>query len=323
MLRIHFTTADLLQVRIAEEPQSSLELVLLMEMLQRTDTPASLVRWQRRTRYSIPLATQPLLALVSPQGAGPFFLDAPDTEPDSALDTVMSTPRQLARTELQRMCAIDRPLTPWIRDLATLDNDAWRILARALHTGHNDIITPLWTQLQAGFHADTTWRARQMAFHGLLPTLTGLAPGVRWRGMTLEAPFHRDIDVRLGGQGVTLQPSLFWTNTLLVATPPGRPTVLVYPAVTPLPLLETVGEDPLAALLGRTRTAVLRQLTQQHSTSSLAQALDISLPSASMHARALREAGLIVTQREGKAVCHWCSPLGLDLLGTQGAERWR
>ncbi|MEU1783161.1 helix-turn-helix domain-containing protein [Streptomyces abikoensis] len=81
----------------------------------------------------------------------------------------------------------------------------------------------------------------------------------------------------------------------------------------------TPGPDPLTPLLGRTRAGVLRRLVQRHSTTTLADGLGISVASASMHAKALREAGLVVTRREGKTARHQCSGLGLDLLGDRPA----
>ncbi len=117
-------------------------------------------------------------------------------------------------------------------------------------------------------------------------------------------------------------PSPFWTGRPLLAEGPDGPDgrcVLLYPALTPLPL---VGPGPaqgaLDALLGRTRAAVLQSLIEQRTTSELARDLDISLPSASEHARTLRAAGLITTERDGKAVLHSVTGLGVDLLHSGG-----
>ena len=51
--------------------------------------------------------------------------------------------------------------------------------------------------------------------------------------------------------------------------------------------------------------------------------LGISAASASEHARTLRGAGLLVTERAGKAVLHSRTPLGDRLLGVAGDERSR
>ncbi|WP_190092861.1 ArsR/SmtB family transcription factor [Streptomyces melanogenes] len=114
-----------------------------------------------------------------------------------------------------------------------------------------------------------------------------------------------------------LLPSVLWSRPL-VALYEDAPSVLIYPAVTPLPLLEEAPADPLGVLLGRTRAAILDLLPRELSTSDIAKELGISKSSASEHAKALRDARLIVTQREGKAVWHSCTPLGLELL--RGAD---
>lgn len=78
-------------------------------------------------------------------------------------------------------------------------------------------------------------------------------------------------------------------------------------------------ERPLAALLGRTRSAALEATTEGCTTSELAQACDISLAAASQQASVLREAGLIQTRRNGRAVSHQISELGVRLL--EGSAR--
>ncbi|MGF1425940.1 ArsR/SmtB family transcription factor [Kitasatospora sp. LaBMicrA B282] len=50
------------------------------------------------------------------------------------------------------------------------------------------------------------------------------------------------------------------------------------------------------------------------STSQLAQRLGVTSPSASAHATALRTAGAITTEREGRQVRHALTRLGYDLL---------
>ena len=103
----------------------------------------------------------------------------------------------------------------------------------------------------------------------------------------------------------------------LVATSPDGSKLLVYPALTPLPLLpEPQDIDPLGTLLGRTRAHVLEALAEQRTTGELARDLGISAASASQHATALREAGLVATRREGKAAWHECTALGAELLRT-------
>jgi hypothetical protein len=50
--------------------------------------------------------------LLSSRGAGPSFLDPPWPAVDEAVDRGLATPPAEVRTELKRMCAIDRTPTP-------------------------------------------------------------------------------------------------------------------------------------------------------------------------------------------------------------------
>jgi DNA-binding transcriptional ArsR family regulator len=76
-------------------------------------------------------------------------------------------------------------------------------------------------------------------------------------------------------------------------------------------------EARLAVLLGATRARVLYALISEHTTTSLAAALDLSLGSASMHAAALRGAGLVETRRDGRAVRHTLTDLGKQLVSAR------
>ena len=71
--------------------------------------------------------------------------------------------------------------------------------------------------------------------------------------------------------------------------------------------------DPLAALIGRTRAAVLRSLDGGTTTTELARRLGISVSGAS-HASALRAAGLVSSRRDRNRVLHATTDLGGQLL---------
>ncbi|MGW7003997.1 ArsR/SmtB family transcription factor [Streptomyces sp. NPDC054933] len=220
------------------------------------------------------------------------------------------------------MCTIDPALSPWIRDLADRDREAWQILEQAVRTAYTSVIAEAWPSIRAGFQAETAWRARVLAQQGLRATLEGLCPSIRWHGLTLEASFPRDLDITLRGHGIILQPSLLWADHVLAGAHPDGRLLLIYPALTPLPLREPPSAcDPLTALLGGTRARALRLLVRQHTTTDLARELTVTPTAASMQAKTLREAGLIVTEREGKAVWHWCTPLGLDMLTATSGPR--
>ncbi|RSM52225.1 ArsR family transcriptional regulator [Amycolatopsis sp. WAC 01376] len=322
MLKVFFTAEDLLKVTVADTPAPLMELVLALMTLQRRDSRHVFGGWRRRTARGLPVRAEPLLQLLSPTGIGPLFLDPPSAGLDDGLSQVLATDRAVVEAELRRICAVDRPRTAWIRQLAAQDRHAWHILEHAVREAHRHILAAEWPRLQAAFYAEAAWRAHFLARQGLERTFTSLSAGLRWRDMSLEID-SPDVDreVTLRGEGVVLLPSLFWTGRVLVAPRPAGPALVIYPAVTPLPLhdADTVG-DPLAALLGSTRADTLRVLTKPHTTTELARTLHVSVPAASMQARTLRDARLITTHRDGKAVLHWCTPLGVDLIATPTAE---
>ena len=132
--------------------------------------------------------------------------------------------------------------------------------------------------------------------------------------MVLQIAAGAEFEVRPGGVGVTLLPSVLWTGRPMIGANPDGSTVIVYPALTPLPLIAQAAGDPVGALVGHTRAAVLRLTGRERTTTELAAELGVSAAAVSEHTRTLREAGLIVTTRAGKAVLHSLTPLGASLL---------
>lgn len=322
MLRVHFSSEDLLRVTLAHGPAPLVELGLAVAALQRSDLPPALAHWQQTARRSLPRAARPFLSLIPPSAHGPLFLDPPVQDFDAAIDQMRSTSPADVRAQLDMaQTAAGRPVTRWARQLGEQDRAAWSVLTSALRTTYDALIAPAWPRIAAGYDAEYACRSRFLTQHGVRATLSGIAPGARWRGTTLEIPRPKKTDVTLNGRGLTLLPSMVWAAYPLVCfLESGGPALLVYPALSPLPLLDAPGgTDPLAALLGTTRAAVLRLLTVERTTGDVAVDLGIANSSASEHAKALRAARLVTSRREGKTMRHQCTPLGLDLL-TGGPE---
>ncbi|MQY09981.1 hypothetical protein SRB5_00850 [Streptomyces sp. RB5] len=315
MLRVHFTLEDLLKVTLAPAPAPLMELVLATAMLQQPGIDPVFSRWQQRALRTFPRAARPLLELVPPTGKGPLFLAPLSRGLEDGMDQIRSSPAAFVRAELQRVCRTGRPQTPWISRLARKDRDAWKTLQNAVRTGYNGLLAPVWERITSAYHAERAWRSHTLARHGIHSMLAGVTHGVRWREAVLEIDSREDRDIHLAGRGLTLLPSAFWADRQVIGAYPQGPAVFVYPAVTPLPLLEESSKaDPVAALLGRTRTAILAMLIQQHTATDVARELDISKSSVSEHTKALRHARLIVSKRVGQAVWHTCTPLGLELI---------
>lgn len=310
VLRIRFTPEDLLRVRLATAPAPLLELGIAVATLQRDDPVFA--RWACRTR--LPRTARALFELIPPTALGPLFIDPVTDSLAEGLDTVMSTPREVACAELVRKC---RPAT-LPRLLAERDTEAWQTLADALRTAYDTVIAPDAARINASFDADIAWRRQVLAEQGVGGALTSLYPGSRWAGDTLLVDVPRECACAADGRGVTLMPSVFWTGGPMFNRHPDGSLLLVYPALTPMPLMEPEPGDALSALLGRTRAAVLGLLVADRTTGDLARALRISPASASAHAKALRAAGLIVTHRAGRSVRHAVTPLGHALLRRTG-----
>ncbi|MEV7616715.1 helix-turn-helix domain-containing protein [Streptomyces sp. NPDC089799] len=319
---MHFGAEDLLDVRFAAEPLPLVELCLALAAWQRTDRPGVFARWRRQVARELPSDARPLLHLLRPDGDNPAFVEPPVPDLDAALDAVREGGRQLPYEDLVRAASRTRGGADpggWLRGLWEQDREAWALLDRSLRSAHAALIAPRWREIRQSFRADVAWRARMLAGHGIKAALAGTHPGARWSGTTLAVPGPPDFETRLGGRGLTLMPSAFWTGRPLLAPRPDGSHLLVYPALTPLPLVAPAGADgSLDALLGRTRAAVLQLLTDRRTTSEVARDLGISLPSVSEHTRTLRAAGLITTERDGKAVLHAATGLGMDLLRSGG-----
>ncbi|WP_052707667.1 winged helix-turn-helix domain-containing protein [Streptomyces rubellomurinus] len=325
MLRIRFTAEDLLDTRFADGPAPLMELELAVAMLQRRDAEAVSARRHRAlggpAGRAVARSVAPLSELVPPTGAGPFFLDPLSPDLEGGLELVRSAANTLVRSELARICRNGLPVTPLMHGLANEDRQAWQHLEGSLRACHTALVDTVWPRLRAGFDTDLAWRGQVQREQGLRGMLAGLHPGSRWRGATLEIPVAREADIRLEGGGVLLLPSAQWTGEPLSGMLPDGSLLLLYPALTPLPQLAEEApapgadpDDPAAALLGRTRAAVLRATLREPTTSRLAHELGISVASASEHARALRRAGLVSTARAGRAVRHSCTSLGHRLL---------
>ncbi|WP_425559306.1 ArsR/SmtB family transcription factor [Catenulispora yoronensis] len=182
---------------------------------------------------------------------------------------------------------------------------------------YSGILSRSWRRIRAGFHAEVAWRTSRWGRLGVGAGLEAVWPGSRFEGTVWHLAPEKDADVYLGGVGLTLYPTAVWSGPPLVGPYPDGTKYLVYPALTPLPLLaEVQGVDPLGTLLGRTRAQVLEALAEERTTGRLAVDLGISAASVSQHTAALRGAGLVATRREGKAAWHECTALGVELLRT-------
>lgn len=323
MLRIHFTSQDLQNIRVARQPHALWELVCGVCRLDTRQGALEFGHWRRSVHDRLaedPRARRallPLQTLIPPVGYIPDFLTPSVTSGGLAggLDEVRATSRTRLTRELSRL-AESRPLPPWVATLNRPGTKALGTLTRALELSCRTLLEPYWPRIQTAVGTDVELRARTLLDGGTSGLLNTLRPHARWHAPVLEVDYPVDRELHLDGRGLLLIPSYFcWRRPTALADPTLGP-VLVYPvAKQPLEIVRA-SKDGLERLLGRTRTVVLAHLAGHgaRTTSEVAMAANIALPSASYQLGVLRDGGLVASHRDGQFVRHSATPLGLRLL---------
>ncbi|MGI5286273.1 ArsR/SmtB family transcription factor [Nonomuraea polychroma] len=328
MLRIHFTSEDLVRTRIVPAPDPLWEIALSICRLAGRRGRTVFAAWRHQTRHD--LAKKDALDIVrrvlaplyrSTPLCFPDFLTPPGAAPglDAGVDAVLSTPRTLLREELDKLAGLARtPSSAW--GLADGRQDAFHDLRDGLYTYFDTALRPHWSTIQGMVDADRAMRGRAYLDGGVEAMLATFRPAMRWESPVLTVAGHPvDRDVHLGGRGLVLIPSYFCWGAPVPLADPELPQVLVYPIQrehmlgVPKEPAEQPG-TPLARLLGPTRAAILRTTMDGATTGELARRHEISAPGVSQHTQVLREAGLIVSRRTGPNVIHTVTPLGKALL---------
>ena len=306
MIRLRLGVDDVARTRLAA-PGPYCELSVSAQVIQQPTS--SFRRLCAASGVRVPASASHVLELVPAHGNVPDFL-APEgaNSLEEALDSVVSTPDRLIRND---MATLPHPASSsWMLDLADGCVSARKELASSMRDYHDQVLKLLWPAIEHVLQTDLRFRAWQLATQGVAATVDGLHPGIRWCDGVVEVDGPQDADVELAGRGLQLMPSL-WTRPAFTGhwTQP----TLVYPLgrfAWMAPTATNNHRDPLAAVLGTTRARVLHTLADEHTTSELARALEISLASASTHAAVLRDAGLVTSRRQGQSVRHTLTSLG-------------
>ncbi|QPP06438.1 winged helix-turn-helix transcriptional regulator [Streptomyces bathyalis] len=326
MLRMHFTADDIARVRVAAMPDHLWEIANSFQTLIRDDDVLAFGDWRRLVRPRLSPADSLLTALLPSRGYSPDFLTpgSGGSDLESAVDTVLSTPRTALRDDLAVLAASPargrRPLPAGARALAEGEREALRRLGSALHAYHRRALMPFLPQVRAQVDADRAVRARAALEGGTQELLASFRPLLRWKPPVLEADYPVERELRLGGRGLVLQPSFFCSRSpVMLASPsPELTPVLVYPIQHTLGWARgrsaTERDAGLAALLGRTRAAILEDVVTGRTTGELARRFGISDAAVSQHTAVLRGAGLLLSVRRSRHMLHTITPAGLALL---------
>ncbi|MYW64170.1 helix-turn-helix domain-containing protein [Streptomyces sp. SID8379] len=162
-----------------------------------------------------------------------------------------------------------------------------------------------------------------LAEEGVGGLFTSLDPRLSWNGdvLTLVASHNYRpwpaADIRIGGRGLVLVPTLFCHGAHTMIDP-GLPPLLSYPARGRATISQTpppVSDEALTRLLGGPRARLLRLLEEPASTTELAHRLDVTPGAVSQHLSVLYDAGLPTRTRSGRSVRYMRSELGEELCG--------
>ncbi|MGA5816600.1 DUF5937 family protein [Kitasatospora sp. NPDC094028] len=197
-------------------------------------------------------------------------------------------------------------------------------VADALERCHGELVAPHWARMRAVLEADLGRRAVALVDGGVEGLFAHLHADVVWREGELLVHGRRRTDavwtVEAGGHGLVLLPSVFGWPDVVVDYSPRAAASIRYPAAG----VGLLWEQPrascagLAAVLGRTRAALLALLGEPLSTPQLADRLGVTPGAVSQHLGALRGAGLVTTRRSGRTALHLRTRTGAALAG--GAE---
>ncbi|GAA4470488.1 ArsR/SmtB family transcription factor [Phytohabitans houttuyneae] len=308
-IRIRLAGTALARVRFAVSPV--FETVMAVDVLCRPGAHAVHLPWVSWARPRLHrIADLALLrALVDGDIKPAYLMPVPD---DRMPDLAAELRRVRAATTAAVRADLDRREGRRPRELRELHADPRAGLARvvaAIRSCHEVLVAPYWPRVARVLEADIAHRAAILAGGGIEGVFADLHPEVAWADGELllrrDRP-HPPTTVDLTGRGLLMSPSAFaWPRTWTDVRPradgilryPVRGVAAIWEPGTPAP-------DALAALIGRTRAALLVALAAPATTGELATRLAVTPGAVSQHLAVLRDAGLVTTSRAGRTVLH-------------------
>jgi hypothetical protein len=255
MLRILFTADDLLSTRFLPEPAPMLELKFAAMGLRRGIRASWGERWRSRALAAIPRSALPAVRQVGGHfswALSPTFAAGADL--DEGMETFLGFGTERLREEMALYFSAPNSGVPLWHAFEG-DRDAGRVLMRGTKAAFAAAVRPYWDDLRANHHGELAHHGRLLAGRGMGAALTAAIPGATWSEACLRIDSPQDRTVRLGGRGLLVTPTAFWTGPPLVGELPDQPVLLAYPAPARLSLRVGPESDSLAAVLGVTRAA--------------------------------------------------------------------
>jgi DNA-binding transcriptional ArsR family regulator len=322
VIRIRLSELDLTRIRLAYSPLTEVGESLY---LLHSGNAASLHHaWRRSVGQRLATVDTELLRAVVPTRGyvAKFFLGASVSGPGATIEQQLDLLREMARGEmrlqLERVWAgepLPAAVEAMLADPRGLDG-----LAADLHQYWQVAIHPYWPRIRSVLDADIAYRTARLARGGIEALMGDLHPALRLQnGNAINVAGRDDVEHDLHGAGLLLLPCAFaWPNVVVGVSDANRPSITYGPrgigTLWKLPAVEEVEEHPLAALLGRSRAAILTSVMLPRSTTELARELGQSPPAVSGHLAILRRNGLVSSWRAGRRVLYQATPLASGLI---------
>jgi DNA-binding transcriptional ArsR family regulator len=329
VLRIHFTGEDLAATRLASSPDPLWELTLSSHALRSKRSDPVLASWKQQAAQRLlpgSQARQKVEALIAANPARGYFPDLLTPEESSqgleaGLDALMHTSKRRLRSDVSRLADSHGRLTQAVADIGDGRPAALKELAGAARFYYDEVLGDVTDRIRTTFDADRRRRAQILLDGGVGALLNSLHPNVAFDGTVLEiADYAGERDLHLNGRGLRLVPSYFkLPDKPITLADPDLPQVLVYSIDRMAGLVAAAAREPVSALLGRTRAALLEATILGGSTTELARRVNISPAAASQHLAVLREAGMVISTRDANMMRHTATSLGNALFASRGA----
>lgn len=321
VIELQMATDDFTRLQFRYSPLA--EAIASLNVLQSGQAQPLHRRWADDTRQRLRYLDTALLHAIAPPGNAVIM-------PPLDLTTTASVQHQLRlaaqwppgqlRAELEgAWCG--RPMAPAAREVISDGPAGARRVAAALAAYWNTVIAPHWNRMRALLEADIAHRARHAALGGLSAMMNDLHPQLRLdqSAIRLNKTFRTiNQTLEVGGKGVLLMPSIF-----------GGPDILFDPASLGMPTIaysprglgdvwddstSPVGRDPVSALIGKGRTAILRSTGLPKTTTDLARELHVSGATVSAHLATLKRCGMVTSWRSGQRVFYQRTTLAASIL---------
>lgn len=318
MIEVDVDAATIAATRLAASPAHEMVCLLRLVSARRCHPvlgdPGPAARWVMRDR------DVRLLAALIPRRRDAYVPDFLTPRPDSAaadqaladqVDAIAAADPDAVQHQLADRSGHQVRV---VADVARAADDGSLPLraARAVQILWRAAKADLWPRIAVATQADIAERSSTIATSGVGAALGRLHPAISWHGSTIriDKPYDERLQLRL--TTLVLAPSVLgWPRTTAQLCDPDA-AVVTYPVASPGRSGAPTGpaSSSTAALIGRSRTAILRHLSTERTTTELSARLGLAPSTVSHHLGVLHRAGLVTRRRASRGVLYLRSNRG-------------